>query len=76
MSFLVARYTERDQILGNVIAQPTPRLQVMDLKIFRSPARLTTPAVPLQNCMAELAINRRFELQAWPFASNAGQRTT
>ena len=76
MSLLVARNAKRYEILSRIIAQAAPRLNVMDLKIFRSPARLAAPAVPLQDFMAELAINRRIELQAWPFGPNAGQRTT
>ena len=72
----MTRSTKRYQILCSVIAPPTPRLQVMDLKIFRSPARLATPAVPLQDSTAELAISLRLELQAWPFGSNASQGTT
>ena len=38
------------------VSQAAPRLQVMDLKIFRSPAALATPAVALQDLMAELAV--------------------
>ena len=36
MSFLVTRDAKSDQILGRVITQSTPRLNVMDLKIPRS----------------------------------------
>jgi hypothetical protein len=45
MNFSVARCAEGDQILGSVIAQSAPRLNVMDLKIFHPPALLTAPAV-------------------------------
>jgi hypothetical protein len=34
---------------------------MMDLKAFHPPARLTTPAVPLQDFTAELAISFRIE---------------
>ena len=57
MGFLMARCTEGNQILGSVIAQLAPRLNVMDLKIFHPPARLATPAVSLQNFAAKLAIS-------------------
>ena len=64
VSFLVTHDTKSDQILGRVIAETAPRLNVMDLKIFRSPAELAMPAVSLQNFIAELAISLRLELQA------------
>jgi hypothetical protein len=47
MGFLMARRTEGDQILGSIIAQSASRLNVMDLKTFHTPARLTTPAITL-----------------------------
>jgi len=47
MSLLMARCAEGDQILGSVIAQSAPRLNVMDLKTLDAPARLATPAVSL-----------------------------
>ncbi len=37
------------EIFGRIIPQPTPRLNVMDLKSLRLSAPLATPAVPLQN---------------------------
>ena len=56
MSFLVAPETKSYQVLGSVIAQLAPRLNVMDLKTLDAPARLTTPSISLQNFTAELAI--------------------
>jgi hypothetical protein len=47
MGFLMARCAEDNQIFGSVVAQSAPRLNVMDLKIFHSPARLTTPSISL-----------------------------
>jgi hypothetical protein len=76
VSFLVTHDTKSDQILSRVIAEAAPRLNVMDLKIFRSPTELTMPAVSLQNFIAELAISHRLELQARPFGSNSGQEAT
>ena len=55
MGFLMARRTEGDQILGCVIAQLAPPLDMMDLKIFHTTARLATPAVSLQNITTKLA---------------------
>ena len=63
------------QILGRVIAEVAPRLDVMDLKSFDLPARLATPTIPLEDFMAELAIGLRLKLQAWPFGSNSSQET-
>jgi hypothetical protein len=67
MRLLMARCAKGDKILGIVIAQSAPRLNVMDLKIFHPAARLTTPAVSLQNFMAELAISFRIKVQAGSF---------
>jgi hypothetical protein len=47
MSFLMARWAEGDQILGSVIAQAAPGLDVMNLKTLDTPARLATPAISL-----------------------------
>jgi len=49
MDVLMAPSAEGDQILGRVIAQSAPRLNVVDLEILHSSARLTAPAVALQN---------------------------
>ncbi len=76
MGFLMARCAESDQILGSVIAQSAPRLNVMDLKIFHAPARLATPAISLQDFAAELAISFRIKPQAWPFGSDPSQSVT
>jgi hypothetical protein len=56
MSFLVAPDTKSYQILGPVIAQTAPRLNVMDLEILHASARLATPAISLKDFLAELAI--------------------
>ena len=76
VGFLVTHDAKSYQILGLVIAQAAPRLEVMDLKAFDLPARLATPAVPLEYFTAELAVSLGLELQAWPFGSNSGQGTT
>jgi hypothetical protein len=47
MGFLMTRCAEGDQILGSVIAQSAPRLNVMDLKILHTPTRLAAPAISL-----------------------------
>jgi hypothetical protein len=67
---------ESDQILGGVIAQSAPPLNVMDLKILHSPARLTTPSISLQNFPAELAIGFRIKPQPWPPVSHPSQKVT
>ena len=45
----MASDAQGDEILIRIIAQQTARLNVMDLKILHSPARLASPAVSLQN---------------------------
>ena len=76
MSFLVTDGTKSYQILGRVMAEAAPRLNVMDLKVSDLAARLATPTVPLEDFMAELTIGLRLELQAWLFGSNSIQGTT
>jgi hypothetical protein len=76
VSLLVAADTKSYEIRSRIIAQLAPRLNVMDLKAFDTPARLTTPVVPLQNFTAELAISLRLEPQARLFGSNSSQGTT
>jgi len=56
MCFLMARRAECDQILGSVITQAASGLNVMDLKTFHAPTRLTPPTISLQDFAAELAI--------------------
>ena len=76
MGFLMARCTEGDQILGGVIAQSAPRLNVMDLKAFHAPARLATPAISFQDFAAELAISFRIEPQPGPLGADPLQNVT
>jgi hypothetical protein len=59
MDFLMARCTEGYQILGRVIAQSAPRLNVMGLQILRPPTRLATPAISLQDFAAMQEIKFR-----------------
>jgi hypothetical protein len=63
------------EILSRIIAQAAARLNVMDLQTLDTPAGLATPAIPLQNFLAELAISLRLEFQAWPFGSTSSQGT-
>jgi hypothetical protein len=76
MDFLMARRAEGDQILGRIIAQSAPPLNMMDLKFLHAPARLTTPPISLQNFLAELAISSRFKPQARPFCADFFQNVT
>lgn len=62
------RCPEGDQILGGVIAESAPRLNVVSLKISHPPARLTAPAVSFQDFMAELVISIKVKPQPGTFA--------
>jgi|GEM_PF-5205071 len=64
---------ESDQILGSVIAQSAPPLNVMDLKIFHASARLATPSVSLQNFTENSAISCRINPQAESFDADPFQ---
>ena len=70
MGFLMALRAAGDQIFRGIITQTTPRLNVVDLKIFRSSAELAAPAIPLQYLTAEFAISLGLKLQAWLLGSN------
>jgi hypothetical protein len=69
----VALWTKSYQILGRVIAQMAAWLNVMDLKIFHAPARLTSPAISLQDFPAELTISFRIKPQAGPLGADPCQ---
>jgi len=55
VSVLVALDAKSYEILGRIIAQSAPRLNVMDLKIFHAPTRLASPAVAIEDFPAKLA---------------------
>ena len=76
VGFLVTHNAKSYQILGRVMAEAAPRLDVVDLKAFDPPAPLTTPAVPVQDFKTELAISLRLKLPAWPFGLNSSHETT
>jgi len=61
VSVLVALGAKSYEILSRIIAQSAPPLDVMDLKTFHSPAGLATPAISLQDFLAELAISFRIK---------------
>jgi hypothetical protein len=67
VSNLVAHDTKSYQILGCVIAQSAPRVNVMDLQFRHAPAYLTTPPISLQDFMAEIAICFKMETPTKPF---------
>ena len=57
MSLVMATGTKSYEILSRIITQSAPPLNVMDLEVLHPPARLTSPAIALQNFPAELAIS-------------------
>jgi len=56
MNLLVAHGAKSHKILGDVISQSAPRLNVMNLKIFHLPARLAALAIAVQAFPSELWI--------------------
>jgi hypothetical protein len=76
MNFSVATGTKRYQILGTVVSEAAPRLNVMNLKSLDAPAQLTSPAVSIQDFPAELAISLRGKSQAGSLCSNHIQNVT
>jgi hypothetical protein len=57
VNFLVAPRAKSYKIFYGIIPKAAPPSNVMDLKILHAPARLTSPAIALQNSLAELAIS-------------------
>jgi hypothetical protein len=76
MGVLVARDAKRYEIFNRVVPLMAPPLNVMDLKTLQTSARLATPAISLQDFVAELAISFRIELQAWTLGAGSGQSVT
>ena len=76
MGFLMAQRAEGNEILGSVIAQSAPWLNVMDLKILHAPARLASPAITPQDFAAELAISFGIKSQAGPLCADPLQNVT
>ncbi len=73
---LVALDAKGYEILSRIIAQSAPRLNVMELKIFHSPAPLASPAISFQDFPAELSIGVRLKPQAWPSGTDPSQTVT
>ncbi|MGA8073044.1 MAG: hypothetical protein WB995_06170, partial [Candidatus Acidiferrales bacterium] len=57
---------QRDEILFNIVSQPTARADVVDLKILRYAAVLTAPTIALEHLAAELAVRLWFKLESRP----------
>jgi hypothetical protein len=56
MGITVAISAERDQVFVNVITQPAPRANMVDLETIGTAAVLASPAVTLEHLGAEFAI--------------------
>src|SRR5438270_13697465 len=70
MHFLMASGTQCDQVVLGVVAQVTPELLVMNLKIAQAAARLTFPYIPLQDFATELLVGLGRKSQARMFWSD------
>ena len=68
--------TKGNQILGRIITQAAPRLNVMDLKAFHTPTPLASPADSLPDSATELAMSFGIKPQAWPFGTHSSQSAT
>jgi hypothetical protein len=56
MGYSMARCTEDDQVLSNVVTQSTSWLNVMNVEGLASPTALATPAIALKDLVAESPI--------------------
>jgi hypothetical protein len=72
----VALDAESYEILGRVIAQSAPWLNVMDLKVFHASARLAPPAISREDLATKFSIGFRIELQSRPFRPYSRQRVS
>jgi hypothetical protein len=74
MYFLMAWGTQCDQVVLRILAQLTAELLVMNLKIAQTAARLTSPAIPLQDFSTELLVGLARKPQPpmfWPDCTHA-----
>ena len=76
MKLLVAPSTKSYEIFRRIIPLVAAPLNVMDLKILHASARLATPAISLQDFMAELAISFGLKPQPWPLGTDPNQSVT
>jgi hypothetical protein len=56
MKAAVTMTTERNEVLGGIVAEQTTRTDMMDLEIVAYPAVLTAPTISLQHLLAQLTI--------------------
>jgi hypothetical protein len=56
MQFLMTNGTQRDQVLLGIVSRLAAEFLMMDLKIIETAARLTSPAVPVQDLATELLV--------------------
>ena len=69
----VARGAEGDEVWLGVVAEPAPRLDVVDLEVSRPAAGLAAPTIPLQYLLAKSTVGLRVEPEAgaaWVQASH------
>jgi len=56
VNFSMARYAESDQVFLDVTAERASKANMMDLKIARTPTRLTSPSIAFEHLAAELPV--------------------
>ena len=66
MSGSVTARAQRDEIFLNIVSQPAPRAEVVDLKILRCAAILAPPPIAREHGTGELVIGLRFKPQPRP----------
>ena len=67
MYALMTGRTQRDQVFLGVVAQLTAEVLVMNLNIPVTAAKLTSPAIPLQDVATELLVGLARKPQPWMF---------
>ena len=61
---------QRDQVLLGVIPGLTAKFLLMNLEVFRAPAGLTSPSIPLQDFSTKLLERCGIQSRAWLLRSN------
>ncbi len=71
VSTLVTTGAKGNQILFNVVSQPAPRTDMMNLELSKTAAVLAAPPIALQHLLAKSAVGFGVEPEAWTVQAQA-----
>jgi len=70
MCVVVTGRTQRDQVVLGIVPGPAAELFMMNLKIRKAAAGLTSPSVPAEHCPTELLVGFGRKPQTGMFGSD------